>query len=330
MERPGKADMSTKTGRDPRAWITASCLCVLAVALPARLASPPPRAFSSSPSPSQHFAETLHYTITARVRPVLFWIGKDSVGEARMTWLTGEKGERGYELLIGSDPARAPRRINQWGYVREVEEQGAVRILGIMTDDEPDSPEQAPASAENAADRPITFKTIQATVTDGHAAADVRRVSLSNRLTFRDLDAVIAQVPHAPAAEAFPLPAGTQPGFLFAMMSLLGENVQTCLRTGVPPVSVRRYYVFGKKVYVVTTLSSRLLRRTTVRDREFRNVIQSEFEARVATAPKGETFRVLYGTEGSLRDVPIRIQYRPNWWFEAEVVLVNEPGRMSR
>lgn len=76
---------------------------------------------------------THRYTLAARVRPLLFWISKDNVGEAHLTWLVGEDGKRGYRLLIGSDPTRAPRKVNRWGYVTETEEETGVRVLGLMT-----------------------------------------------------------------------------------------------------------------------------------------------------------------------------------------------------
>lgn len=54
------------------------------------------------------------YRMAAKIRPLLFWIGRDNVGEAQVVWHAGGSA-RGVELLIGSDPDRAPRRINRWG-----------------------------------------------------------------------------------------------------------------------------------------------------------------------------------------------------------------------
>jgi hypothetical protein len=44
------------------------------------------------------------YSLSARVRPLLFWIGKDNVGGARIARST--RPVRRYELLIGSAPER--------------------------------------------------------------------------------------------------------------------------------------------------------------------------------------------------------------------------------
>src|SRR5262245_61860626 len=58
------------------------------------------------------------YRMLGKVRPLLFWISRDDVGGARIRW-TGADAANGFELLIGSDPARAPRQINKWGYIAE-------------------------------------------------------------------------------------------------------------------------------------------------------------------------------------------------------------------
>jgi len=48
----------------------------------------------------------------------LFWIGRSNVGDAVVARAAAPHEAR-YSLLIGSDPNRAPRRINRWGYLEE-------------------------------------------------------------------------------------------------------------------------------------------------------------------------------------------------------------------
>lgn len=84
------------------------------------------------------------YRMAAKIRPLLlFWIGRDNVGEARMVWQHGPDGARGFELLIGSDPARAPRRINRWGYIAEEVRGSDARLLGVMKQSNEKSLEEA-------------------------------------------------------------------------------------------------------------------------------------------------------------------------------------------
>ena len=58
------------------------------------------------------------YKMAGRIRPLLFWIGRDDVGMGEIVW-RGAEGAVAYELLIGTDAAKAPRAINRWGYILE-------------------------------------------------------------------------------------------------------------------------------------------------------------------------------------------------------------------
>ncbi len=85
-----------------------------------------------------------HYTMTARVRPLLFWIGKDDVGDAVIARRRDADGI-GYSLLIGSDPERAPRRINRWGYIDEEIRGDEATLIGLMTESDEESIGEAEA-----------------------------------------------------------------------------------------------------------------------------------------------------------------------------------------
>jgi len=60
-----------------------------------------------------------HYALTARIRLLLPWLNFRNVGGGRIVWTEGLNGVNVLELLVGSDPTRAPRRINRWGYLSE-------------------------------------------------------------------------------------------------------------------------------------------------------------------------------------------------------------------
>ncbi len=264
-----------------------------------------------------------HYSLAARVRPLLFWVGKDNVGEGRIAWLAGENGEQGFELLIGSLPDRAPRKINRWGYISERKERSQVHVIGFMTEVDAETYEQAEATTGGIPADSRVYKVIQGNVGEASAASRVSGIALSDKLTLRDLDVVAAQVPAPDLSARIAVPPGAHPGFLFAMASLLRENVESYRRTAVPPVQTVRTFVYGNKIYRATTRSSRFLARTTIRGRVFTNVIESEFDARQAGKGSGSRYRLVYGTEGELREVPVRIVYRPKWWFEAELVMLS-------
>ena len=72
------------------------------------------------------------YRMDGRVRPLLFWIGRDDVGMGEIVW-RGADGAVAFELLIGTDAAKAPRGINRWGYILEESRPSGTRVLGVIT-----------------------------------------------------------------------------------------------------------------------------------------------------------------------------------------------------
>src|SRR5258708_36873224 len=106
---------------------------VLALGIPAN-------AGPSSPGPSSDATvERHHYSIRARIRPLLvFWISRSGVGEAVVTKRQGSGGA-GDSLLFGSDPDRAPRRINRRGCTNEGIHGSEATPLGLMTNSSQES-----------------------------------------------------------------------------------------------------------------------------------------------------------------------------------------------
>src|SRR5262249_39495771 len=62
------------------------------------------------------------YVMTARVRLLVFWAGKDDVGGGyiRRGRSKEEPRKEFFQVLFGSDPTKAPRAINRWGAGTEV------------------------------------------------------------------------------------------------------------------------------------------------------------------------------------------------------------------
>src|SRR5215831_13217195 len=63
-----------------------------------------------------------NYAMTARVRLLFFWAGKDDVGGGyiRHGVSTEDSRKEFFQVLFGSDPAKAPRTINRWGAGTEI------------------------------------------------------------------------------------------------------------------------------------------------------------------------------------------------------------------
>ena len=108
--------------------------------------------------------ERHHYSVAARVRPLLvFWISRRGVGDAIVTRRLSP-GEAEYALLIGSDPDRAPRHINRWGYIKEEIRGAEARLVALMTESDEESIKEAEANLKTQAQGHHPFKIIRATV----------------------------------------------------------------------------------------------------------------------------------------------------------------------
>lgn len=85
-------------------------------------------ASESTPAVQEHL-----YTVNAKVRLIpLVWIGRDNIGGARITRRQDVSGRRTVEFLVGSDPVRAPRGINRWGFIMESVNPHNAEVLGAM------------------------------------------------------------------------------------------------------------------------------------------------------------------------------------------------------
>lgn len=325
----------------------ASLLTVLALtAVGLRLAADAPRPSASEPilsEPPHGEASTPGYRLPAvrehryrmagKIRPFLaFWIGRERVGLGRIVWRQGNDGTRAYELLIGSDPAVAPRRLNRWGYFAEEVRGGSAALLGIISD----ADREQSIDAVNAAlhdQEHQSFKTIRATVTPLGSRVQLSRLRTSRDMTFRDVRAVLTLLSDQPAAtavETVAMPAGTRPGFLTAVAEKIHASVQEVRGPGhhaADPCALVTPYVYGDKFYDLRLRSHRLLDSLELEGRVYGRVLRADFETRERRTGDKARFRLVYGTEGELAEVPIKIAYQPRWWLKVELLLEDAPTR---
>jgi len=270
------------------------------------------------------------YRMLAKVRPLLFWISKDDVGGARITWRGDDNGGFGLDVLIGSDPQRAPRQINRWGYIAEDVQGAEAHVIGVMKQ----STEQSIAEAESQLAREqgrsgYVYRAIQGTTTSQEARADVKTVRVERDLTFRDIDPLLALV-NGPAGAArdgesrsVPLPAGTRPGFLIALLDLVRQSTNAYSQPGgsFKPSPTPTPYVYYGVFYELTMKSSTLLRTATIDSQRYTNLARSDFEIRNRSNGETTRFQLTYGTAGELAGIPVHAIYQPRWWFEVQLFL---------
>jgi hypothetical protein len=260
------------------------------------------------------------YRMNARVRPLLFWIRRDNVGSARIAWRrSGDGAARGYELLVGSDPLRAPRRINKWGYLFEEIRPESADLVGFMSRADESSVADAEASLSTEGTGGFAYKGIRGAVDGRTATAGIARLRVEQDLTYRDVDRLLELVTRAPApTRAVPFPDGTQPGFLTAVADLIRETLDGEARAR---ARIGSSYIYNGLLYDLSLRAIEPVVDFTNAGRPLGPALRSQFEISNRKTGQKTPFTIVYGSRGDLAGVPLMIVFRPRWWFEAELVL---------
>jgi hypothetical protein len=261
-----------------------------------------------------------HYTIGGRVRPLLFWIGKDDVGDAVIT-SRHDAESSAYALLIGSDPDRAPRSINRWGYIAEEVRGEEATIIGLMTESDEESVDQAEANLRNRGEN--RFDVIHASVSGGEARSVVRSVSAPSTLTMRQVDTVLENAERN-GTDSQPrvvqMPAGARPGFLSAVADLLHAQAAEWRSTGAVHPGERVPFVYHGKVYQLRATQSRVVGTQRIGSGTYDHLIASQFQIKNTNGAVTE-FSITYAADGALAEMPIAVTYQPRWWIEIHLTL---------
>ncbi|HQZ15360.1 MAG TPA: hypothetical protein PLD86_00685 [Vicinamibacteria bacterium] len=266
------------------------------------------------------------YRLSAAIRPLLFWVGAKNVGDAHIVWRDQEGGRKGYELLLGSDPARAPRRINRWGFVREDAGPTDAIMLGVMNRSEDDNLTSAQAKmAQEAKEGRFLFKMIRASLNGNETRAENRVVYAPKDFTVRqleDLQRYVELTEPPPRVRTGRLPQGTHPGLLFGTASLVDAGVEASRAAGNAGPALRKVqYTFNTALYDLILKSWQRVDKVQHGKRTHQKLVRLEFESRNLEKGTVERFTLICGTDGPLAGVPVFIQYQPKWWFKIEGVL---------
>jgi hypothetical protein len=293
----------------------AAALVLAAIALGVDLGADPRVASSPAPAGSAVASGTLerhHYSIAARVRPLLvFWIGRSGVGDAIVTRRLSP-GEATYALLIGSDPDRAPRHINRWGYLKEEIRGAEARLVGLMTESDEESIEAAEANLKTQAHGDHPFKIIRATVNGEEAQSVVTSMGAPRDYSYRQLQTVLdlarRESPEG-KARTIRLPPGTRPGFLAALAD--------AMRTPQGPIA----YVYYGRIYELRQTGARVVPDLRIASASYGRAIAADFTITSTYDGEESRFSMTYGTEGRFAQVPLTVSYRPRWWMEVNLTV---------
>ncbi len=248
------------------------------------------------------------YRLAGAARPfMLFWIRRDDVGGGRMTWRRGANGTLSLELLMGSDPARAPFKANRWGYIREVIHGDTAELVAVKTEVEEETLEEAKASVTRAAAR--TLVLIRERVTPHEARAWSAVVDVGRDVTFRDVDLVLDRMTKVREwnERVFARPSGTRPGFLVALTELMRSGVEAWAAADASTV---RYvpqtvlYIHRAKPYELRQSDVELLRGVTIGGRWYPRLLQGQFRMRNPTPTTRVVSRSSSALKGSWRPCP--------------------------
>lgn len=273
--------------------------------------------------------ERHHYSVSASVRPLLlFWVRCNDVGDAVVTTRRGSD-QSGYTLLIGSDPERAPRRINRWGYIDEEIRGDEVRVIGLMTEADEQSVEEAEARLRQPSHGDRTYHVMQATIHGDHARSVVTPIDVPKAYSFRELWTVLdlarQESPQATARDVR-IAQGTRPGFLHALADLVHQHVKTVHGPG----GIRRgpvvTYVYHGRLYQLRATRADIMSTFRVGASTYQQIVAADFEIKNTYTGELTRFSMTYGTEGPLAEVPLTASYQPRWWMQVDLALDDTKG----
>jgi len=262
------------------------------------------------------------YVMSGAARPLLFWIKRDDIGLARIVWRRGKDGARGYELLVGTDPARAPRRLNRWGFVSEETLGASGSVLALMTGSQDTSYEDEADIATRGASGG-EFRTILSRMQDGATTWRLARMRTPDALTVHQIADALECLQTGGSADVHrrAVSADVRSGFLVAVADLVDSTVAASLdRPGAPARRTAAVpYVFGEQMYelrvrdvgpVVVPYDGRQI-----------PALKTSFQTRAVETGARTRFELTVGTTSDTAGVPLTIEWQPRWWLKVKLHL---------
>jgi hypothetical protein len=315
-QRPSRLLASDRLG--------ASCLTVAGIvlfsmlALPAASVPPPGSTIAADGVRFERRNAEHRYRVVGKVRLLLAWVGGNDVGGARLTW-RGSDSNQSVALLIGSDPHRAPRGVNEWGYIREDVSADSTEVFGIRTVTNGDSPEEAEAR-RLARGKDVKLGVLCSRVSRADAASRTTTVHVAADATYRDVDRVLDVVERHPIwkGRRTARPADVAPGFLTAMDVLMRISAR---QSGEKPVCPRSSFVYKDAVYDLIPRAVERVAALRTQTGVYEHLLRTDIAVKNRATGTTTGFSITYGTEGPLAGVPIVAMYQPNWWFKVKLEL---------
>lgn len=290
------------------------------------------------------------YTMTARVRLLVFWAGKDDVGGGyiRRGVSTEDPRQEFFRVLFGSDPQKAPRAINRWGAGTEVswhkdpvqpfksDDITASAFFGFMKSSQGKSAGEMQAELQREKEQGLhSFTGILSRVEPSRALSLKVPLQSNTDFNLHDYDRAeplmlqrlsdSAQPVHA-LEDAARCPRAAE------FLATVTELMDAALASQAAPVA--RCYVYDaqentltlEKITPVESLPVTLHgpNKTVLINTTHKNLLQMDFVSTHKLTGKKVYFTLYAGTQGALLGVPVQICYQPNWWFQVVLNLLPE------
>jgi hypothetical protein len=291
------------------------------------------------------------YTMTARVRLLVFWAGKDDVGGGyiRRGVSNDDPHLEFFQVLFGSDPDKAPRAINRWGAGTEVSwhkdpvgpanspEVTSSAFFGFMKSSQGKSAGEMQSELEREKQLGLhAFTGILTRVEPASALSLVVPLQSPTDFNLHDYDRAEPLMLENLEGSTKPLRSlqdSSRCQRSAEFLATIAELMDAALADRPAPLS--RCYIYDaqentltlEKVTPVETLPVHLRgpNSTVLFDATYKNLLQLDFVSAHKLTGKKVYFMIYTGAEGALRGVPVQICYQPNWWFQ--VVLNLRPGK---
>ena len=255
------------------------------------------------------------YRMAGKIRVLLLWVGREDVGSGVIKW-RGAGSEKAIELLIGSDPKRAPSQLNKWGYLVEATSGAESSVVGLISQENDDRLSDVKADLKKRKDL-RAFDTIRGHVGIPEGTARVGTLYAPSHLTYHEADTVLRDVLADTSLPVKRLARGAsvRPGFLTSLTELLRSTIDK------KDDNRRIQYIHGDRLFELRLLESTRLARFERDGRAWQDVIRGRFETGEAGNRSGTRFELVYGASGALAGIPIVISYQPKWWLQVDLVL---------
>ena len=296
-------------------------------------------------------AETVQfdYVMTARVRLLFFWAGKDDVGGGfiRRGFSKNDPRQELLQVLFGSDPVKAPRAINRWGAGTEVvrhkeapsttaksDDVVSSAFFGFMKSSKGKSVSEMQEELKKEKDHgEHQFTGILSRVDVGHA------ISLTVPLS-SEIDYNLHQYAEAEPVMLEKLSSSERPARILEntagctrageFLGTVSELLDSALQNHGGPLSL--CYVYDAQVNSLTIEHTATVAKLAVKvktakgemlaDRTYEDLLETDFVSANHATGRKVYFSIFVGTKNDLRGVPVQIRYQPNWWFQVVLNLL--------